>query len=159
MRNFIFALIGIITTINPVFATNQAQIDAILKENNPPFGVVFEILEGSGNALEWAMPRIKKYSERLRRRHPDIGIAVVSHGQEQFALTKENNKEFKEVHKVVQSLVDQEIPVHVCGTYASWHDKLPEDFPDYVSVAPAGPTEIKNYEEMGYELVVMEKEI
>ena len=57
----------------------------------------------------------------------------------------------------MKSLVqDDSIPVHICGTHASWYNKTADDFPDYVDVTPAGPTEINNYEEMGYVLVVMQ---
>jgi len=135
---------------------NQMQIDMIIKQDTPPFGVVFEVVEHDGDALAWALPDIKKYAKQLKDRFPDIGIAVVSHGREEFALlTSEKNKR-KEIHKTVQSLVnDDTIPVHICGTHASWYGKKPGDFPDYVDVAPSGPAQITNYEDMGYELVVL----
>ena len=138
--------------------SNQEKVNHILNEKTGPFGVVFEVVEGDGDALEWAMPEIKKYSAQLRKKFPDIGIAVVSHGREQFALMKSEQKDHKEVHATVQSLVkDEDIPVHVCGTHASWYGKKAEDFPDYIDVAPAGPAQIREYEEMGYELIVMEE--
>ncbi len=59
----------------------QAQDDA-------PFGVVFEIVEHDENALQWAIPAIDRYVRQLRKRFPDIGLAVVSHGREEFALMK-----------------------------------------------------------------------
>ena len=58
-----------------------------------------------------------------------------------------------EVHQTVQSLLAEDVPVHVCGTHAAWKGKSADDFPDYVDVAPAGPTEIRNYQAMGYTLV------
>ncbi len=139
-------------------ASNQNEIEHILKMDSAPFGVIFEVVEGDEDALTWAIPKIKEYSNLLKNKFPDIGIAVVSHGKEQFALLKDNQKENQAVHKAVKSLVqDDSIPVHICGTHASWYAKNADDFPDYVDVAPAGPTAIKNYEEMGYVLVVMEE--
>ena len=144
--------------ISHAVASNQEAVERILKEKNPPFGVVFEIVEGSESDLEWAIAEVKKYSDQLRKRFPDIGIAVVSHGSEQFGLMKSEAKELKEVHTTVKSLVqDDSIPVHVCGTHASWYGKKADDFPDYVTVSPAGPTEIANYEDMGYEKIVLEE--
>jgi predicted ATPase len=32
---------------------------------------------------------------------------------------------------------------------------MPEDFPDYINVSAAGPIQINDYEELGYELVVL----
>ncbi|MFV2057905.1 MAG: hypothetical protein ACC707_15675 [Thiohalomonadales bacterium] len=141
-----------------VASSNQDKIDWILKAETAPFGVVFEVVEGEGDALNWAIPQIKKFASQLRKRYPDMGIAVVSHGSEQFALTKDKEKKFEQVHKLVKSLSqDEDIPVHVCGTHASWRNKSAKDFPNYVTVSPAGPTEIRNYEDMGYELVVLDK--
>jgi intracellular sulfur oxidation DsrE/DsrF family protein len=159
--SLLFLLVWTSVSIAPLFAknaNNEDQIDFILKMKTPPFGVVFEVIEGSGSALKWAIPKITKLSKRLRDRFPDIGIAVVSHGSELFGLTKDKQKKFPAIHKQVKSLsMDQDIPVHICGTHASWYQKGEKDFPDYIHVAPSGPTEISNYEEMGYELIVLEK--
>ena len=145
--------------LSPLSATNQKEIDHILKMDSAPFGVIFEVVEGKADALDWAIPKIKEYAKLLRAKFPDIGIAVVSHGKEQFGLLKSNQKNNKEVHKTVKSLVqDDSIPVHICGTHASWYNKTAADFPDYVEVSPAGPTEINNYEEIDYELVMMQEE-
>jgi len=159
-RNIVYFIIVLILALLPLSASssNQKKIDWILKMDTAPFGVIFEVVEGDGDALNWAIPQINKFSDQLRKRFPDIGIAVVSHGKEQFALTKDKAKKFSKVHKMVKSLsLDKNIPVHICGTHASWFNVKPEDFPDYVTVSPAGPTEIENYEQMGYELVVLDE--
>jgi len=157
MARYLVLLINILL-VSQAFASNQEKVDWILKEKNPPFGVVFEIVEGSKSDLKWAIAEVKKYSDQLRKRFPDIGIAVVSHGSEQFGLMKSEADNLKEVHSTVKSLVqDDSIPVHVCGTHASWYGKDENDFPDYVAVSPAGPTEIANYEDMGYEKIVLEE--
>jgi len=138
--------------------SDKAQMDKILKSETQPFGVVFEVIESNADELDWVFPRIQKYAESLRQRFPEVGIAVVSHGKEEFGLLKESQNKRKKVHKLVKSLVkDQNITVHVCGTHASWYDKKPEDFPDYINVSPAGPTEIENYMDMGYVHVVIQK--
>ena len=153
-----FVLIILILSVAPLSAkdaNNEDQIESILKLESPPFGVVFEIVEGSGSALKWAIPKVVKLSKRLRDRFPDIGIAVVSHGSELFALTINKQSKYPTMHGQVKSLsMDQDIPVHICGTHASWFRKGEKD---YVDVAPSGPTQISNYEEMGYELIVLEK--
>ena len=139
-------------------ATPQEDVNNILTLKQAPFGVVFEVVEGDDDALKWAMPAINKLVNQLRQRFPDIGLAVVTHGSEQFGLMTSEQKEMPEVHKTVQSLVASDVPVHVCGTHASWYGKNAKDFPDYVDVSPAGPTEIRNYEDMGYTLVRIEQE-
>lgn len=157
MRFFLIIGFGIFL-VSQAVASNQEKVDWILKEEKPPFGVVFEILESKKSDLTWAIAEVKKYSDQLRKRFPGIGIAVVSHGKEQFGLLKSESENLKEVHSAVKSLVqDDSIPVHVCGTHASWYGKDENDFPDYVAVSPAGPAEIANYEEMGYEKIVLEE--
>ena len=75
---------------------------------------------------------------------------------EQFALMTGEAEARPDVHAGVQELVaEQNVPVHVCETHASWRDVNPEDFPDYVDVTPAGPVQIRMYQELGYELVVI----
>ncbi len=138
-------------------ADNQATIKELLTQDTAPFGVVFEISESNETALQWAIPTINHYVQQLRERFPDIGLAVVSHGREEFALMKSQQENNRAVHEAVQSLVADDVPVHVCGTHASWRGKGEDDFPDYVDVAPAGPTEISNYEAMGYVLIVLKK--
>jgi len=162
MRRIILASIISLFSISVLFAaqaqaSNQAEINHLLALEQAPFGVVFEIVEGSDDALQWAIPAVNKYVKQLRARFPDIGLAVVSHGSEQFGLMKSEQKEKSQMHKTVQSLVASDVPVHVCGTHASWRGKEAKDFPDYVSVSPAGPTEISNYEEMGYVLIEISK--
>lgn len=162
MRRFLFPVLltvfgGIVFFNATANANTQDEIKEILAQSTAPFGVVFEIVEGKGNALQWAIPAVNNYVKQLRERFPDIGLAVVSHGSEQFGLMKDKQKDNAEVHKTVQSLVASDVPVHVCGTHASWKGKNADDFPDYVDVAPAGPTEIRNYEAMGYVLVKVRK--
>lgn len=138
-------------------ADMEYEINFLLKAQNPPDGVVFEIVEGKQSDLDWALPKVQEYTKKLRQKYPKIKIAVVSHGTEQFGLLSENKKTMKEAHQRVQSLVSDDVPVNVCGTHASWYNKDDSDFPDYVSVVDAGPAKINEYQRMGYDLIVMEK--
>lgn len=94
--------------------------------------------------------------KKLRDRFPEIPIAIVTHGTEQFDLTIKNRSKQNIAHGVVEELVKaNDVEVHVCGTHAGWFGIEPEDFPDYVDVTPAGPTQINHYEELGYELIIL----
>ena len=46
--------------------------------------------------------------------------------------------------------------LHVCETHAGWYGVSAEDFPDYVDVAPTGPGQVSLYQELGYDLIVIE---
>ena len=147
----------LLSATGPAWAGMDADIQFILEAKNPPKGVVFEIVEGKQSALDWALPKVKEYSEKLKNKHPNILIAVVSHGTEQFGLLTENKNTMKRAHTEVQSLVSEGVPVHVCGTHASWYDKDASDFPAYVDVVPVGPAKIREYQRNGYALIEMSK--
>jgi len=135
-------------------AMDHPQITKLLAQDKAPPGVVFEIVTGDPQALRWAIPQVADYAKRLRERFPKLDIAVVTHGQEMFALQKDKRAAAPEVHAEIEHLVkEQHIPVHVCETYASWRGIGAEAFPDYVNVSPAGPTQVKRYMELGYVLI------
>lgn len=151
LKNLVVSLLIIAGT--PSWAN---EIDDILSEKSAPAGIVFEIVGGEAGLLDKLLPVVKKDIKRLRDRFPDIPIAIVSHGTEQFALTIKNQSTYKRSHTIVKELVtSNKVDVHVCGTHAGWYGVMPEDFPDYVDVAPAGPAQINHYEELGYELIVL----
>lgn len=130
------------------------KIEHVLSLKESPSGIVFEIVTGSVNSLEWALPKTKQYIKKLRTRFPTLDIAIVTHGDEQFALKTTNNKKFKKVHSLTQQLISKDnIPLHVCGTYASWKNVSEEEFPGYVDVTAAGPATINDYIALGYILI------
>ena len=141
---------------NSLFASADTDIDFIISAKNPPKGVVFEIVAGSESALEPALEKVEAYMARLKKAIPNIKLSVVTHGTEEFALLKQNKKRFKKSHQKVQSLVKDDVPVHICGTHASWYDFTDKDFPDYVDVAVAGPAKVKEYQRKGYALINIE---
>ncbi len=143
------------------FATDQEleqapayRIENVLAMQQAPTGVVIEIVTGAENSLNWALPQAQKYIKKLRAKFPSLEVAIVTHGNEQFALTSKNNKKYKKVHSLTQQLTKEEnVPLHVCGTYASWNNVSEEDFPEYVDVTAAGPATINDYIALGYVLI------
>ena len=137
-------------------AADDAAVKEILQMPKAPDGVVFEIVSSNPDFLRVAIPKVKRHIATLRKRFPGLSIAVVTHGDEQFALTEKHRDEYKEVHKQIVSLrQDDDVPLHVCGAYASWKNVSPEEFPDYVDVSATGPAEIRQYQEFGYRKVVI----
>ncbi len=132
------------------------DVEQLLNREEPPYGVVFEIVEADESALNELIPSTLAAIEKIRAKFPDTEFALVSHGREEFALQTRYQNENAEVHQQVQLLVADDVPVHVCATHASWYDVSPEEFPTYVDVAPTGPGQIRLYEELGYELIVIE---
>ena len=154
MKYFFPALVIFLSGLG--FASANADVEQLLAQSQPPFGVVFEIVEADEAALEHLLPQVGDAITRLRAKFPQTEFAVVSHGREEFALQIQNQVEYAEIHSQVQSLVSEEVPVYVCETHASWYGVSAEDFPDYVNVAPTGPGQVSLYQDMGYELIIIE---
>jgi intracellular sulfur oxidation DsrE/DsrF family protein len=135
-------------------AAGEASVKALLEREQPPPGVVFELVENDHEALETLLPRLRSYIGALRARHPDMGIAVVSHGNEQFSLLTEQRDARPQLHRHIEELVrGEDVEVSVCATYAGWRDIPPESFPDYVQVAESGPARINDFRALGYEVI------
>jgi intracellular sulfur oxidation DsrE/DsrF family protein len=134
----------------------SARLEDLLARPTPPPGVVFEIVDRDADALDVALPWVKQAAQRLKQRFPGLPMALVTHGQEMFALQTPAGGDTQPIHELAQSLSrDQGIPVHVCETYAASRGLAAEDFPDYVDVAPEGPAQIRNYEALDYVRVVV----
>ena len=137
----------------PAFATD---VDSILAGKQMPAGIVFEIVSDEDDLLDRLLPMVKNDIRKLRDRFPGLPVAIVTHGKELFALTSGNSKTEPDTHRLVKNLVQKDnIDVHVCGTHAGWYGVAPDEFPEYVDVSPAGPAQIDDYEEMGYEVIIL----
>lgn len=152
LLSFIFLFSG------PSFANDGKNLEDILKLKNTPAGVVIEIVTDDEDNLEWALPRAKEYIQQLRGKFPKLAIAIVTHGEEQFSLTKDSQEDNEEIHQLVKSLGKDDVPVHVCETFAGWQGLGAEDFPDYVNVSAAGPAQVNDYLSLGYKLILIDEE-
>ena len=153
LRHF-FALLTLIASYG--LAQANDAVEELMSRTEAPHGIVFEIVESDEDALQGLLPQVRTAIERVRARFPATEFAVVSHGREEFALQSQYQDEYAEIHQQVQSLVAEDVPVHVCETHAGWYGVSAEDFPDYVNVAPTGPGQVQLYEDLGYELVVID---
>lgn len=126
------------------------SLEDVLRLQERPVGVVIEVIKPNGDALHEHLFTIRAASEAIRQRFPDLPVAVVSHGYEQFALTSRNATRYSALHEDVRELVDSDVDVHVCGTHASWHDIAPEDYPEFIDVTHTGPAQINDYLNIGY---------
>jgi intracellular sulfur oxidation DsrE/DsrF family protein len=151
----LFSLILLSAVAGLVFA--DPEVDRLLAADEEPVGVVFEIVEGEEDALRWVLPEVARLSARLRERFPDLPIAVVTHGREQFGLlANEADGPLADIHGRAQQLRAEEIDLHVCGVHAGWDGYTPEDFPAYVDVSASGPAQIRDYRNIGFVLIELE---
>ena len=134
---------------NQSLAFDELQ-DILTYEKRPP-GVVIEITSGDKLYLEKIIVELKKDISALRTKYNDLPIAIVSHAKESLLLTKKAGLSHPALHKEVKSLSNTgDTTIHVCGTYASWHNVMEDDFPEYINVSPAGPVQVNDYIDIGY---------
>lgn len=160
MRRISFAFLYLLLVpLLTARASGDPTITELLQSATAPDGVVFEIITGDDDGLEWAIPRTRQYIKQLHEKFPELSIAVVTHGREMFALQKRDIDGYQEVHNQVQSLIqDDKIQLHACGTYAGWRGLADEDFPAYVDVTASGPATINDYVALGYVKIIIEDE-
>jgi intracellular sulfur oxidation DsrE/DsrF family protein len=125
-------------------------IDYLIKANVEPVGVVFELIEWGDNTWQWAAPMIRDLKAQLQDKYPKIEIAIVSHGGEQFQLTRKKAKEQPRAISLLKNIVEDGTNLYVCGTHSSWKNIPETDYIDIVNVAVSGPAKINDYINLGY---------
>ena len=136
---------------------HRQQVTELVESTEEPFGVVFEIVSGNKNYLDWAVPEAQRLISQLREKFPQLDVAVVTHGAEQFALREKSLKDNPGLKNKVQSLVGKGVDLHVCGTLAGWRNVADSEFSSLVDVATTGPAQINDYLNLGYEKIVIRK--
>ena len=155
---FLLIFISLSVTQTAFSETNDQSIQKLLSSSKLPVGVVFEIASSDNTGLEWAVPLVTSYANQLRAKFPDIKLAVVSHGLEQFQLTKANRKEHANTHNQIQSLIkDQNIEMHVCGNFAGMMGVDRDEFVDFVKVVDRAPLQVEAFQDLGYKLIFVSK--
>lgn len=150
LRHRLVAAVILLALAGAAHAAHPTLDDLLARPVAPP-GVVFEIVDRDPGALDVALPWVKQAAHRLKARFPGLPMALVTHGQEMFALQTGRRDTNPAIHHIAESLTrDDGIPVHVCDTYAGRRGLAAEDFPAYVDVAPEGPAQIRNYEALDY---------
>jgi intracellular sulfur oxidation DsrE/DsrF family protein len=158
MRRLAFSMLSFmgvfLIAARTVAAAPDAEVDRVLALEKAPPGVVFEVVSGDPDRLNAVVPQVTSYAERLRARFPDLPVAVVTHGSEQFSLLASEENDYRNLHAQVRALTgEKDVDVHVCGNHASWRNKTAADFPDYVDVAVAAAQKMGEYRERGFVVI------
>jgi len=155
-----FTLVSLLLIFqSSVYASDYSNlsVNKILQSTEEPAGVVFELVSWDENTWQWASPMINGLTNQLKTKFPEIDIAVVSHGAEQFQLTKDKQHKQAEVIAQLSELVEAGVDLHVCGAHSFWRDVPNSAYIDIADVAPSGPAQINDYVKLGYEHVLLQK--
>lgn len=139
---------------NPI----HADVQKLLDSQNPPDGVVFDIETLDKNALQDLAGYVKNQIELLKQKYPEVDIAIVSHGTEEYALQTRQQDSQASLHNTFNRLVsDQGVSIHVCGAVAGLNNLSQDDFPDYVTYSDSGMAQINDYKALGYKVIVIKQ--
>lgn len=136
-------------------SANEDQVNELLAFKAAPVGVVFEVVSWEEGYLKTALDNFEVYQKQLKAKFPDIKLAIVSHGNEQFSLTEANKEKYKDTHKQVQRITQTEVPVQICAAHATMRAVNVKAFPSYVSIVARAPEEIAKYQALGYTLIIL----
>jgi intracellular sulfur oxidation DsrE/DsrF family protein len=158
MLRLIFTLLTL-SLISPVVADEfqHPAVNRLLQAQEAPDGVVFEISSWDKNSWQWAAPLISSLHRQLKARFPALDVAIVSHGGEQFQLTRQRQAEQPQAIAQLAELVDQGVNLHVCGTHSSWRNIDPSEYIEIVDVAGSAPAQINDYIKLGYQHILIQK--
>jgi len=139
--------------------SKASQIEDILTLNEEPPGVVFELIESTGYAWTWAAPKIRSYVSQLREKFPNIDLAIVSHGREQFSLTKKSTSSITEEVSILHNINKKDsVDISVCGSHSQWFNVSRENYLPFINVAESGPALINDYKNLGFIVVLLEED-
>jgi hypothetical protein len=157
LNSYIQTILLVITlSVSHFVSAANNDLNSIYARQQAPVGVVFEIVDWEDDYLERAIPWVNEQIIALREKFPDLDIAVVSHGSEQFALLKDADAAYPQIHYNVQRLIsDHDIKLELCLGHAGMRGFAKSDFPEYVDIEASGPSQIAAYEALGYDKVVV----
>lgn len=136
---------------------NHPEVDKLMNSNEEPEGVVFELLEWEENTWKWASPMISSLRTQLQFKFPGIEIAIVSHGDEQFELTKSRKYEQPSAMSILKDMTMDGVSLHVCGVNSSWNNVGDDEYLDMVDVAVSGPAKINDYIMLGFDHIIIQR--
>lgn len=155
MKNLLIVFLLFLSPLIQAQTYVNKDVESLLSASEPPSGVVFEVITSAEDAWTWIAPMLKQYRQQLLNQYPDIDIAVVSHGGEQFQLVKDNKQNILPAVDTLQALSDEGVDLHVCGTHSSWRDVDDSAYLDFIDVSPSGPAQINDYIKLGYTHVMI----
>lgn len=158
LKNLVLIMLLIGSSVGYAKECSHAVVDKIINSNTEPEGVVFELSEYDENAWDWASEMIESLSKQLKNKYPNIDIAIVSHGNEQFQLTRNNKEQNQHTISTLTNLVNSSnIDLHVCAVNSSWSNIPTDAYINIVDVAESGPAKVNDYINLGYRRIKLQK--
>jgi intracellular sulfur oxidation DsrE/DsrF family protein len=138
----------------PVMASATSlhpQVAKWIESQQPPLGVVFELLSREPHFIEKRTPYIETQIVALKQAFAELDIVIVSHGRELNALTL--TQQTQPYMQTFENLSRQGVNIHVCEVVAARLNKTADDFPRFIDVTPSGTAQLNDYKQLGYSVI------
>jgi intracellular sulfur oxidation DsrE/DsrF family protein len=157
---FLFTLF-LLVTLNPVFAAEFNNLDALqgLTETR----AVFDINQGDPDILALRLQLVEKTYHQLEAAGTSPKFVLAFRGKASNFLTKgetyidqEDREKKQKIEILLKHLNQLGLPLEQCSIAASLAKIDPDDFLSYIKVVANGYTSLIGYQNQGYALIPME---
>lgn len=136
---------------------HHEKVDQLISADQPPDGVVFELMSWEDNSWDWAVPMLEQFIAQLQDRFSDLDVALISHGAEMFDLSRKADKATQPVFQRLAALQRQGLEIHVDAAYAKYKRLGVNDFLDFVDVPDSSDAQLENYLQLGFVPIRLEQ--
>jgi intracellular sulfur oxidation DsrE/DsrF family protein len=160
-RSFV-VLLGFLLFSTVANAYTSKDLNWLLKRVQPDDGVVIEIVDWNSN---WnnLITLVNPIVSQLKKISESIDIVIVSHGSEQFELTKSNLSSESTKENIsstpltqLEILVDtNKVTVSVCGAHSRMVGFNNEKYAAFIDIADSGPALVNDYLNLDYHHLIL----
>lgn len=151
--------LGYIILINATLASTEDDVRELISNSSDVDGIVFEVLEFEARTWDWASDMIEKSSLLLKEYDSEIDIVVVSHGMDQFQLTKKAKILQEQSISLLENMVkNNTLSVSVCGAHSNMYGISEAAYISRVDVVDSGPATINDYRNLGYKILLLTRD-
>lgn len=154
LKLFIFPLILLTSGFTQAQQANEPvrilpMVQELIDFNQEPYGVVLEMENDDKTFALRRTELVVAQIEALKNKYPNLDVVLLSHGPElhAFSLPGEHLETYRKLSQAGK------VMIHVCEVTAGHIDLTPDDFPDFVDVAPSGTAQLNDYIKLEYDVI------
>lgn len=154
LKLLILTLVFTLTACSQTLQSNQSakilpMVQELIDFNQEPHGVVLELESDDKTFALSRTDLIVAQIKALKDKYPRLDVVLLSHGAELHAFSLQG----KHLETYSQLVKEGKVMIHVCEVTAGLIGLNPEDFPDFIDVAPSGTAQLNDYIKLEYDVV------
>ena len=136
-------------------AAAQAEfVQTPYKEPHVVFDFYFDEPQKINSALYWIRSLITPLMESPYDMAPEfMDIKVIIHGTEIVTVARHNYEKYRDAVERMRYYAALGVEFRVCGLAAHDYGYKPDDFYDFIKIAPSAITELVHWQQQGYSVI------